>query len=181
MIRKMLKVILLTLLTYLLQATLAQELAISGAAPNLALGLVAVIAVCMGRKYAFLMSLTVGYLLQLMLAPLDYFTLILYPVSAMLGALLFSDKSERKLEEERTLGKRSTQLNPHLRTILCAAVSAAVYEGVHLIYTYLSGISITAGHISRAWIALGYTALLAGLLQFPVRWWLGVYKLPKAR
>lgn len=47
---------------------------------------------------------------------LDYISLILYPVAAMLSALVFSDKSERKLEEERTLGRRTNQWNPHLRT-----------------------------------------------------------------
>lgn len=181
MIRKFLKVSLLTLLAYLFQATLAEALAIGGAAPNLALALIAVVTVSLGRKYTFLMSLMVGYLLEIMLPALDYINLILYPVAAMLGALLFSDKSERKLEEERTVGKRATQLNPHLRTLLCAALSTIVYEGVHLIYIYLSGISVSSGHISRALTDVIFTTVLAGLVQFPIRWWLGTYKLQKAR
>ena len=55
------------------------------------------------------MSLSIGYLLEIMLPALDYINLILYPVCAMLGALVFSDKSERKLEEERAQGKRGQQ------------------------------------------------------------------------
>lgn len=181
MIKKLLKVSLLTLLAYLLQATLAEYISISGVAPNIALAIIAVATVSLGRKYTFLISLTVGYLLEIMLPALDYINLILYPVASMLGALLFSDKSERKLEEERTVGKRGTQWNPHLRTALCAALSVTVFEAVHLIYIYLSGVAIDSGHIGRAVTDVVYTTLLAALLQFPIRWWLGTYKLQKAR
>ena len=181
MIRKFLKVSLLTLLTYLFQATVAEYISIGDVAPNIALALISIITVCMGRKYTFLMSLTVGYLLEIMLPALDYINLILYPVASMLGALMFSDKSERKLEEERTVGKRGSQWNPHLRTALCAALSTMVFEGVNLIYTYLSGVTIDAAHLGRALTDVGYTTVLAGVLQFPIRWWMGTYKLQKAR
>ena len=53
-----------------------------------------------------------GYLLEIMLPMLDYLALILYPVCCMLGALAFSDKSERRLEEERAAGRRARQLEP---------------------------------------------------------------------
>ena len=181
MFGKLLKVSLLTLLTYLLQVTVAPRIAIGGVAPNIALALVAVITVCMGRKYTFMMSLSIGYLLEIMLPALDYINLILYPVCAMLGALVFSDKSERKLEEERAQGKRARQWNPHLRTPLCAAVSVAVFEGVNLVYTYLSGVTLDAEHWGRAIFDVVYTSVLCGLFQFPVRWWMGTYKLRKAR
>lgn len=181
MLGKLLKVSLLTLLTYLLQVTVAPRIAIGGVAPNIALALVAVITVCMGRKYTFMMSLSIGYLLEIMLPALDYISLILYPVCAMLGALVFSDKSERKLEEERAQGKRGHQWNPHLRTPLCAALSVAVFEGVNLVYTYLSGVTLDAQHWGRAIFDVVYTTALCGLFQFPVRWWMGTYKLRKAR
>lgn len=181
MIAKLLKVTLLTLLAYLLQATTAEYLSIVDVAPNLAMALIAVVTVCLGRKYTFMMSLTVGYLLEIMLPMMDYMSLILYPVCCMLGALAFSDKSERKLEEERANGKRATQLNPHLRTPLCAALSTAVFEGVNLVYIYLSGVSLDAGHWGRALVDVAYTMALAGVLQFPIRWWMGTYRLAKAR
>lgn len=181
MFGKIIKVAILTLLAYLLQATTAGYLPIRGVAPDLALAIIAVITVALGRKYTFVVALAVGYLLEIMLPMLDYINLILYPVAAMIGALVFSDKSERKLEEERTLGRRSTQLNPHLRTPLCAALSSAVYESVHLLYIYLTGVTLDLGHWERTLIAMVYTMVLAGIFQFPIRWWLGVYKLKKAR
>ena len=124
---------------------------------------------------------TVGYLLEIMVPMLDYLSLILYPVCCMLGALMFSDKSERKLEEERTMGRRGGQWNPHIRTPLCAGLSTLVFEGVHLIYIYLSGVALDSGHWGRAILNVAYTMAIAGLIQFPIRWWMGTYKLAKAR
>ncbi len=171
----------LTLLAYLLQSTVALHISVFDVAPNIALALLAVVSVGMGRKYTFFMALAIGYLLEIMLNALDFINLILYPVCAMLGALLFSDKSERKLEEERSTGKRPFLLNAHIRTPLCAAVSVLIFEGVNLFYIYLNGVTLGGGHILRAFIDIVYTALIAGVSQFPIRWWLGVYKLKKAR
>lgn len=181
MLGKLLKVSILTLLSYLLQVTVAPIIAIGGVAPNIALALVAVITVCMGRKYTFMMSLSIGYLLEIMLPALDYINLILYPVCAMLGALVFSDKSERKLEEERAQGKRGRQWNAHLRTPMCAALSMLVFEGVNMMYTYLSGVTMDAAHWGRAIFDVVYSTLICAVLQFPIRWWMGTYKLRKAR
>jgi len=179
--KKGIKFAILTLLCYLLQSTLAQYLSVWDVAPDLALAIIAVVSVALGRKYTFFMSLAVGYLLEVMLPALDYINLILYPVCAMLGALAFSDKSERKLEEERSMGKRGGNLPAHLRTLLCAMLSMLVFEAVHLLYIYLSGIQLDFGHYRRAIISVVYTTLLAGILQFPIRWWLGIYKLKRAR
>ena len=181
MFKKGIKIAILTLLCYLLQSTLAQYLSVWDVAPDLALAIIAVVSVALGRKYTFFMSLAVGYLLEVMLPALDYINLILYPVCAMLGALAFSDKSERKLEEERSMGKRGGNLPAHLRTLLCAMLSMLVFEAVHLLYIYLSGIQLDFGHYRRAIISVVYTTLLAGILQFPIRWWLGIYKLKRAR
>ena len=181
MFKKGLKFALLTLLCYLLQSTASYYLAIGNVAPNIALAMIAAVSVAMGRKYTFFMSVTVWYLLEIMMPALDYINLILYPVCAMLGALAFSDKSERKLEEERSMGKRGGNLPAHLRTLLCAMLSMLVFEAVHLLYIYLSGIQLDFGHYRRAIISVVYTTLLAGILQFPIRWWLGIYKLKRAR
>lgn len=181
MLSKLLKVSALTLLAYLLQATTAEYLSLWDIAPSLALAVIAVVTVGLGRKYTFLMSLTIGYLLEIMLPMLDYLALILYPVCCMLGALAFSDKSERRLEEERAAGRRARQLDPHIRTPLCAALSTAVFEGVNLIYVYLSGVTLDSGHFGRSLVCVLYTAAIAAVIQFPIRAWLGIYKIAKAR
>ena len=181
MFKKGLKFSILTLLCYLLQSTVSNYISIWDVAPNLALAIIAVVSVALGRKYTFLMALTVGYLLEVMLPALDYINLILYPVCSMLGALAFSDKSERKLEEERSLGKRGGNLPAHVRTILCALLSDVVFEVVHLLFIYLNGIQMDGGHYQRALISIVYTTVLAAVLQFPIRWWLGIYKLKRAR
>ena len=180
MLKKLLKIMVFTLLTYLLQATTALRLSLWDVAPNIALAFIAIVSVGLGRKYTFFMSLTVGYLLEIMLRVLSYMNLILYPVCAMLGALAFSDKSERRLEEDRSAGKQRKTLNAHLRTPLCAMLSVSVFEGVHLMYIYLNGVTLDSGHFLRALIAILYSTAIAAVFQFPVRWWLGVYKVKKA-
>lgn len=170
----------LTLLAYLLQATVASDVAIAGVAPNFAIAIMAVVSIAMGRKYTFIMSIAIGYLLEIMLPALDYIYLILYPVCAMLGALAFADKSERRMEEERTAGRKTTGLPAPVRTMLCALMSIAVFEAVNLLYIYLIGITLDMGHYSRAFISVVYTTLLTGLLQFPIRRWLKIHKLKKA-
>lgn len=181
MLGKIIKFVILTLLAYLLQVTAADYIALWDVAPNIAFSFIAVVTVALGRKYTFVMSMVIGYLIEIMLPALDYINLILYPVASMLSALAFSDKTERKLEEERTRGKRATQLNPHLRTPLAALLSVLLFEGVHLLYIYLTGVDLDGGHWRRALIDVGYTTLISALIQFPIRWWLGTYKLKKAR
>ena len=83
------------------------DVAIGGVAPNFAIAIIAVVSIALGRKYTFMMSLAVGYLMEIMMPSLDYIYLILYPVCAMLGALAFSDKSERRMEEERTTTRKT--------------------------------------------------------------------------
>ena len=180
MIKKGIQFAVLLLLCYLLQAVVASDLAIAGVAPNFAIAIISVVTVAMGRKYTFMMSLAAGYLLEIMIPSLDYISLILYPVSAMLGALAFADKSERRLEEERTSGKKTVRLPAHVRTILCALISITVFDSVNLLYVYLSGIRLDAGHYGRALISVVYTSLLAGLIQFPIRRWLKIHKLRRA-
>jgi len=181
MFGKSLKFAILTLMAYLLQACVAPRIAIGGIAPNLAMAVIAIISVALGRKYTFVMSMTVGYLLEIMLPALSYINMIAYPVCCILGAMAFSDKSERKLEEERTLGKNAKQLHPHIRTILCALLSISIFEGVNLFYTYLTGVALPELQFGRAITDVVYTTILAAVLQFPIRWWLGTYRLAQAR
>jgi hypothetical protein len=180
LIKKGIQFAVLILLTYLLQAAVANDLAIAGVAPNFAIAVIAIVSIALGKKYTLIMSLTIGYLMEIMLPVLDYIYLILYPVCAMLGALAFSDKSERRMEEERTSNRRTVHLPAYIRTILSALISIVVFESVNLLYIYLSGIRPDMGHYGRALISVAYTTLLAGILQFPIRRWLGIHKLKKA-
>ena len=77
--------------------------------------------------------------------------------------------------------KKRLQLNAHLRTPLAALLSILLFEGIHMGYISLSGVELDSGHWRRALIDVGYTTLLSAVLQFPIRWWLGTYKLKKAR
>ena len=180
MIGKGIKFAVLTLLAYLLQATVAHTVPIAGVAPNIAIAIFAVVSVALGKKYTFIISLAVGYLMEIMMPPMDYLYLILYPVSAMIGALLFSDKSERRLQEEHIATKKWLYIPPQLRTMLCALVSCGVFETVNLTYIYLIGIRPDMGHYTRALISMLYTMLLAGVLQFPIRRWFGIHMLKRA-
>ena len=180
MIRHLLQAIVLTLLAYLSQVTISYHIAFHGVAPNLALAILAIVSVALGKKYTFIMSLGVGYLIEIMMPSLNYFSIILYPTCAIISSLFFADKSERKLEEERNNQKAGTNMNAHIRTPLCAMVSAELFEGVHQFYSYLAGVPFTQDRLARALISIAYTTLAAGVLQFPIRFLLGTYKLPKA-
>ena len=79
------------------------------------------------------------------------------------------------------MGKRGGNLPAHIRTILCALLSVLVFESVHLLYIYLNGIVLDADHLQRSLLSVVYTTALASVLQFPIRWWLGIYKLKRAR
>jgi hypothetical protein len=37
-------------------------------------------------------------------------------------------------------------------------------------------VDLDAGHTWRAFVDVAYTTLLAGLFQFPIRAWLGIYR-----
>ena len=181
MLKKLLKAVVLTLLAFLLQTTLSSQITIGDVAPNIALAMVAVVTVGWGKKYTFAMSVTIGYLMEILLPALDYISLVLYPVAAMLASIFLADKSERKLEELKASGRSTKQWNPHVRTPLAALLSILVYEGVHLFYIFLNGVTIGSTQIGRFVISVVYTTLLCALLQFPMRKFMGVYKVKKAR
>ena len=181
MLKKLLKMVLLTLLAYLLQACVSPLIRIREVAPNIALALIAVVSIAMGVKYTLLMSMMVGYLLEIMLPAVSYLNTILYPVCAVLGALVFADKSERKLSENRAAGKKTVQWNPRLRTVLCACMSVMLYEAVYLLYTNLSGVTLDLMRYLRAMMSVAYSTAIAAVAQFPLRRWLGVHKLRRAR
>lgn len=178
---KLWKVALLSLLAYLLQATVASHIALWTISPNIALALVSIVSVALGRKYAFHMSLLIGYWFEIMLPMMDYISLIIYPVCAMLGALVFSDKGERKREENISLGKGSKPLHACWRGPLCTALSVLVFEVFYLAYIYLNGVVIGGDQLLRSFINIAYSSAITCVVQVPVRKWLGIRKAKKAK
>lgn len=182
MLKKAIKVSLLILLTYLLQVTVPPRIKLWGVPPNIALAIIAVITVALGKRYTFMAATVVGYLYEIMMPSMQYLNTLLYPISCMVAALFFADKSDRKREEERIRSEKPRkQMNPHLRTPLCACLSTVIYEAVWLVYIYLTGVKLDSGHLTRSAAVVAYTGIMSLVIQFPIRKWLGIYKLKKLR
>lgn len=177
---KIIKTLFLTFLAYLVQVCIMPYIPINGISANALIAVISIITVAYGRLFTFGASAIAGILMETMLPSITYLKLILYPVGALFASLFFADKSDRQLEQERSLGKKAKNLPAHLRTILCAAVNVTLYEFVHIIYVYLTGVEIGFLHISRGLTNVLYTVFVTFVLMWPVRKFLGIYR-PKAR
>ena len=171
------KFFLVVLLGYLLQACVMPYLKVGGVTPNLLLAVIAIVTVGYGRLRALWVGAIYGILTETMMPTLTLLNLALYPVSAAFMSMFFADKSEKRLEYERSLGKAGRNVNPYLRTLGCAAMNVLLYEIVNVFYMYLSGaeLSMTMLYDSLADV-LGTTALTAVIL-LPVRRFLGFRRL----
>lgn len=173
---KILKVFLVTFLAYLFQVCVMPYLPINSITANLLIGVIAVVTVAYGRFFAFGAGAVCGILMETMIASIDYLYLLIYPVLGFMGSLVFADKSERRLEQERSIGKKGKNLPAVLRTILCAAMDIAIYEAVNLIYTYLTGVDLTMTHMWRALICIFYTVFVTIIIMLPLRRFFGVWR-----
>lgn len=171
------KFFLVVLLGYLLQACVMPYLKVGGVTPSLLLAVVAIVTVGYGRLRALWVGAIYGILTETMMPTLTLLNLALYPVSAAFMSMFFADKSEKRLEYERSLGKAGRNVNPYLRTLGCAAMNVLLYEIVNVFYMYLSGaeLSMTMLYDSLADV-LGTTALTAAIM-LPVRRFLGFRRL----
>ena len=171
------KFFLVVLLGYLLQACVMPYLKVGGVTPSLLLAVIAIVTVGYGRLRALWVGAIYGILTETMMPTLTLLNLALYPVSAAFMSMFFADKSEKRLEYERSLGKAGRNVNPYLRTLGCAAMNALLYEIVNVFYMYLSGaeLSMTMLYDSLADV-LGTTALTAAIM-LPVRRFLGFRRL----
>ena len=171
------KFFLVVLLGYLLQACVMPYLKVGGVTPSLLLAVVAIVTVGYGRLRALWVGAIYGILTETMMPTLTLLNLALYPVSAAFMSMFFADKSEKRLEYERSLGKAGRNVNPYLRTLGCAAMNVLLYEIVNVFYMYLSGVelSMTMLYDSLADV-LGTTALTA-VIMLPVRRFLGFRRL----
>ncbi len=173
--RRVIRAFLLVFVGYLCQVCIMPYMAVGGITPNLLFALIAVSTVAYGRFYTFGIACVAGILMEVMTGGVPSLNVIAYPAIGQLGSLIFADKSERKLEQERSQGKPGTNTNPYLRTILCALFNITWFEAVHLLFIYLNGVSLGWIQYGRALGSITYTAAITALIMVPVRWLLGMY------
>jgi hypothetical protein len=145
-----------------------------GITGNVLLACIAVIAITYSPYFAYISGAVAGILMEIMLSPFNFLNLVIYPVLALLGAYAFADKNERRLERERSVGKKGENISPYLRIPACTAMMVFVKEAVNRVYVYLSGEPITFFHFSRALAAVFYAMLLSSIIMLPMRRLLGI-------
>ena len=120
------------LLTYLIHVCIMPEIRFFDVKPNLVLAVMAVVTVGFEKLKSIWYGLIMGILLEVMQPTTPMLSLLLYPIIAALSCLIFADKSMQRLEYERGLGKPGRNKPALLRTPLCAAFDAGVYEAVNI-------------------------------------------------
>jgi hypothetical protein len=174
-VRRVLRAFLLIMVGYLCQVCIMPYLAIGSITPNLLFSLIAIVTVAYGRFYTFGVACMAGIIMEAMMGGLPNLYLIAYPAIGQLGSLIFADKSERKLEQERSQGKPGTNSDPKLRTLLCALFDIAWFEMVHILFIYLNGVDLQWYNFGRAAGSIAYTTAITALTMLPTRWLLGMY------
>lgn len=172
--------LLVVALGYLCQVCVMPYLSVGGVTPSLLFAVTAVVTVCYGKLRAFWVGGIYGILMEIMLPSITFLNLLLYPIAAIFSSLPFADKSDKRLEYERSLNKKAQNLNPYLRTVLCAGLNTLIYEVINLVYVNLGGTALAAGHINRALTNLFFTMLLTAVIMYPLRRILGFGRRKKA-
>lgn len=176
--KRVIKTVLMVFFFYLVQVCAMHYLAIGGITANILVSAISVIIVAYGRYFAFGAGAIASILMEIMTASVSYLYLVLYVVSAMACSIPFADKSERRLEMERTTKNAAEAKNmpPLVRTILCTVLFMLIFEVVHCAYSYLQGYDITARTIGRALFSVSYTTAVTAVIMLPCRKFLGVKK-----
>ena len=169
------------LLTYLVHVCIMPDIRFFTVKPSLVLAVLGVVAVCFERIKTFWYGMIMGILLEVMQPAAPMLNLLVYPITAALSMLIFSDKSMKQLEYERGLGKPGRNRSPWLRTPMCAAFATAVYETVNIAYVYLNGTDIEMSHIMRGLADVVFTTLLSLVLMIPLRRFFGIRMAPDPR
>lgn len=173
--RTVFKAALLTLLAYLLQVCAMPYLKIDGVIGNIAAVNIAILTVSLGKKYAFGASCMTGILLDVMTSSISGLYAVIYPVVSMVFAMVFADMSDERREIRRNRNKDSSDMNPHIRIPLNAMSICLLIEIILLVYTTLSGTTLTVRHIIRVLLSVLYTGVLSAALMWPVRMFLRMY------
>lgn len=170
---RQIKLAVMVLLAYLLQACVMPYLKIGSITPSILLAMIAIVTVGYGRLRALWVGAFYGIVMETLLPTIPMLNLMFYPVSALLCSVPTADKSATRLQYERSIGKAGRNISPVLRTIICAMLNALVYEIVNLVYMYLGGATIDSDQIMRALTAIFGTTALTALVVLPVRKLLG--------
>ena len=181
MLKKAIKVGLLTILFYLIHVCVLPLLPIGGICANGLIAGIAIMEVACGKHIGFIVACVMGVLMEAMSPSLSYLYLALYPILGVLGGTFFADKSERDLERRRTLQRKRKQLPGGLRTVLCAALMTTVSELIFVAYEWLNDVPPTFWRTSRVIMTVIYTVAVTVVLMIAARKILGIRKLPKRR
>ena len=169
--------LLVVVLGYLEQGCIMPYVRIDGVTPSLLFAIIGIVTVCYGRLRAYWTGAIYGIVLEIMKPSITLMNLMLYPIAAAFCSVFFADKSDKRLEAERSLNKAARNGNVYLRTVLCAGMNTLLYEIVNVTYIYLGGTFLTGQHFYRAGIDLAGTMLLTVVLMVPLRRFLG-FKAP---
>ena len=167
--RRYLILVLLIVFGYLGEVCLMPYIRIFGVTPNLLYVVVGIVTVAYGKLRAFWVGLCFGLLMEIMLPSVPYLYLVLYPVTTLFCSFAFADKPLKTIEYERAVNKKSKELPPWLRTILCTALNVLVFEAVNVTYIYLGGSSLIIGHYFKAFMNVILSTILCLILLFPIR------------
>lgn len=167
------------LLGYLVQVCVMPYLRIGDVTPSLLYALIAIITIGYGKLRALWVGCIYGILMETMCPTIRMLNLLLYPLSAGFLSMFFADKTEKRLEYERSIGKAGRNVNSYLRTMGCAAANTLIYEIVNVLYIYLGGAALTGAIIGKALLNVLWTTMLTTLIMIPVRRFLGFKKLKR--
>ena len=197
-LKRALKVLLMTVLAYLVQVCVMRYLTVGSVVGSVVFAALAIIVVSCGKKYAFCASCIVGILMECMMSNVPALYVIAYPAITMLCAQTFSDLTDRQLERRRLayerrqvrisqgqgkkhwwysfmLRYRDSDLPPLVRIPLCAGEMDLFLNLVLVAYMYLIGEDLSLIHLIRLAGSVAYTMGLAWALMFPCRKFLGMY------
>jgi len=173
-VMRQVKLLIMVLLGYLCQVCIVSPyVKMGGVSPSLLLAMVAIVTVGYGKLRALWVGAFYGIVMETLLPTVPLLNLMFYPVSALLCSVFFADKSESRLQYERSVGKAGRNRSPLLRTVLCAAANALIYEIVNIVYMYLGGTALTFAQIGKSLTGIFATTLLTALIMYPVRKLLG--------
>ena len=174
------KLILVILVGYLTHVSIMPYINVSGTSPSLLIATTAIVTVGYGILHGLWAGMFYGIVMETLLPTVPMLNLLFYPISALLCAVFFADRSEAQLQYARSIGKRGRNISPLLRTVLCAMVNVIIYEIVNLVYMYLSGAVLSAALIQRAMTDVLSTTVLTAVIMIPVRKLLGFRKKEEA-
>ena len=174
------KLILVILVGYLAHVSIMPYINVSGTSPRLLIATTAIVTVGYGILHGLWAGMFYGIVMETLLPTVPMLNLLFYPISALLCAVFFADRSEAQLQYARSIGKRGRNISPLLRTVLCAMVNVIIYEIVNLVYMYLSGAVLSAALIQRAMTDVLSTTVLTAVIMIPVRKLLGFRKKEEA-